>query len=98
MLKIYKLIVIVSLVLVGCSIKKDTVISYSNPKIEYWGRIDSTKAESASLYWSGTSIKMNFEGESIAALLKDESGDNFYNIIIDNKRKRYLVTIVIIFR
>ena len=27
---------------------------------------------------------MNFEGESIQALLEDETGDNYYNIIIDN--------------
>tara|TARA_B110000503_G_scaffold139127_1_gene226805 strand:+ start:280 stop:627 length:348 start_codon:yes stop_codon:yes gene_type:complete len=60
-------------------------IGFSNPEIDYWGRIDTTKIEAAELYWSGTSVKMNFEGKSIEALLEDETGDNYYNIIIDNE-------------
>ena len=36
------------------------------------------------LYWSGSSIRINFEGESVEALLQDETGDNYYNVIIDN--------------
>ena len=82
--KIHKLIFILSMVLISCSNEKETFIPFSSPEIEYWGRVDTTKIEAAELYWSGTSIKMNFEGESIQALLEDESGDNYYNVIIDN--------------
>ena len=39
---------------------------------------------SANLIWPGSSVKINFEGQSISALLKDETGDNYYNVIIDN--------------
>jgi len=84
MRKISKLIFILSVILIGCKSEKEVFISYSNPEIEYWGRIDTTVIEGAELHWSGTSIKINFEGELIQALLKDESGDNFYNVIIDN--------------
>ncbi len=84
MKKIYELIVILSLILFSCNTEKEVFVSYSNPEIEYWGRIDTSHIEAAELYWSGTSIKINFEGESIMALLKDESGDNYYNIIVDN--------------
>jgi len=84
MSQIYKLVFMLSVILIGCSSKNEIFVSYSNPEIEYWGRIDTTKIEAAELYWSGTSIKMNFEGESIEALLEDEYGDNYYNIIIDN--------------
>ncbi len=84
MRKISRLILILTVILSACSSEKGTIINSSNPNIEYWGRIDTSKLEGAGLYWSGTSIKVNFEGESVQALLKDESGDNYYNIIIDN--------------
>jgi hypothetical protein len=76
-------ILVLSLVF-GCTFKKETFISYTNSQIEYSGRIDSSKIKAAEIYWSGTSIKFNFEGASISALIKDEKGDNYYNIIIDN--------------
>lgn len=84
MKKISTFIFILSILLIGCSREKERFISFLNPEIEYWGRIDTTRVEGAELFWSGTSIKINFEGESIQALLKDESGDNYYNVIIDN--------------
>lgn len=71
-------------VIISCSNKKDTIFLFSNPNIEYWGRIDATQNNATALYWSGSSIKINFEGTSIQAELKDETGDNYYNVIIDN--------------
>jgi hypothetical protein len=68
----------------SCSDKKELLIPFSSPEIEFSGRIDTHKVEAAEIYWSGSSIKINFEGESIQALLKDETGDNYYNVILDN--------------
>ena len=68
---------------VGCTQKQDLIVSYNNPNIEYWGRIDTTTNAAAELYWSGTSIRLNFEGEAISAMFSEEQGDNYYNIIID---------------
>ena len=82
--KVSKLMSVIVVILMGCSDNKELSISFSDSEIKYWGRIDTSKVEAAELYWSGTSIKMNFEGESIEALMKDESGDNYYNVIIDN--------------
>lgn len=83
--KTTKLIVVLSvLLMLGCSGEKNLLVRYSNSEIEYWGRIDSTGVDGVNLYWSGTSIKMNFQGQSIKALLKDETGNNYYNVIIDN--------------
>lgn len=80
-----KILVFISFILVfACSSREELFVNYSNSQIVYSGRIDSSKVKGAELYWSGTSIKLNFEGKSIAALLKDEKGDNYYNIIIDN--------------
>ncbi|SNY94557.1 SGNH/GDSL hydrolase family protein [Flagellimonas pacifica] len=67
----------------ACTNRKELFVDYSNPQIVYSGRIDSSKVKRVDLYWSGSSIKFNFEGESIAALIEDEKGDNYFNIIID---------------
>ena len=83
MRKMLGLICIASVILSGCTDHRSIIIGFSNPEIEYWGRVDTSSTESAELYWSGTSIKINFEGTSIQALLKDESGDNYFNIILD---------------
>jgi len=84
------LFLFVSLFLIACSSQKELVIPYSNSAIEYWGRIDTTSAKAAGLYWSGTSIKLNFKGNSIEALLQDETGDNYYNVIIDQDKLHLL--------
>jgi hypothetical protein len=68
----------------SCSSRQELFIKSSNSQIAYSGRVDTSQVNGVALYWSGTSIKFNFEGESIAAVLKDEKGDNYYNIIIDN--------------
>lgn len=78
------LLLVLCLILVGCTNTKSIFVSFSNPEVECWGRIDSTQLQGAELYWSGTSVKLNFEGESIRALLKDELGDNYFNVIVDN--------------
>ena len=83
MKKTYYLFVILFIAF-GCLSQNELVVNFSNQEIEYWGRTDTTNIESTELYWSGTSIKINFEGESVRALLKDESGNNYYNIIIDS--------------
>ena len=78
------LIGIILLFLFGCSAEKEKVVSFSNPEIEYWGRVDTVGGEGVALFWSGSSVHFNFEGSSIQALLKDETGDNYFNVIIDN--------------
>ena len=70
-------------VLVSCRTHREIIIKYSNPAITYSGRIDSSRESGADLYWSGTSIKIAFEGSSIEAHLEDEHGDNYYNVIVD---------------
>ena len=80
-----KILLLLILTLVfACSKRQELFINYSNSQIVYSGRIDSSQVKGVELYWSGTSIKFNFEGESISALFEDEKGDNYYNVIIDN--------------
>jgi len=85
MIKNYIIIFVLSTLLTSCLTKKESLISYSNPEIEYWGRVDTTNINAAKIYWPGSSIKMNFEGESVHALFNEELGENYYNIIIDNE-------------
>lgn len=70
--------------IISCESQQELIIAYTNPLIEYSGRIDTTGSDGADLYWSGTSVKINFEGASIRALLEDARGDNYYNVIIDD--------------
>lgn len=72
------------LVIAACSTTKNNLyVDYSSPNVAYSGRIDTVKSKVAELYWSGTSVKLNFEGEAISTVLQDEEGDNYYNVIID---------------
>ena len=68
----------------SCSTEQELFVEYSNAQIEYSGRIDSSQVNGAELYWSGSSVKINFEGSSLSALMEDENGDNYYNVILDN--------------
>jgi len=68
---------------VSCVSNNELTIDYKHPSIKYSGRIDTTSVIGADLYWSGTSIQINFEGEELYGLFEDNKGDNYYNIIID---------------
>ncbi len=82
----FKSLVLLALVFLcfpGCQQSQTLNIAFFRSNINYAGRIDFNDSRGAVLYWSGTSIKLNFEGESIEAVLEDETGDNYFNVIID---------------
>jgi len=77
-----------SFLMAGC--RNETNVLSNNLNIVYQGRID-TSGQSAVFYWPGTSAKIYLKGRgSIYALLKDEKGKNYYNIILDNDSIRIL--------
>lgn len=59
-------------------------VDCTNPYIEFEGRIDSSRYNDVDLIWSGTTVRINFKGTSLSAVFKDQTGDNYYNIILDN--------------
>jgi len=63
---------------------QNNIISYSDPRIHYMGRV-ITRDSSAELSWTATTVSVSFDGTGIQALLKDERGDNYYNVIVDGK-------------
>ena len=76
--------ILISLLAVSaCTGDKEILVAYSDPRIAYEGRIDTTRIDAAELYWPGTSIKINFQGASVEALIRESRGDNYYNVIID---------------
>ncbi len=80
----------VLLIVLLCSCTENSqFVEHSNSDISYSGRVHS-KEKFTDLYWSGSSVKMNFEGEEVAISLKDEKGENYYNVIIDNQLVKIL--------
>lgn len=76
---------------IACSADGNTqpnVVS-THKNITYQGRVGE-KSGVKEIYWSGTSIKINFEGTSVKAILNDEHGTNYFNIIIDGKPSEIL--------
>ncbi|GAA4102719.1 SGNH/GDSL hydrolase family protein [Mucilaginibacter panaciglaebae] len=60
------------------------IIKSDDPRIHYMGRIDKS-TDAAVLSWPGSSISVNFNGTGVKAILKDQHGENFYNVIIDGR-------------
>ena len=61
------------------------VIPAESRLIEYTGRIDFSDKKAPRFSYSGVSIRASFIGTGISALLDDNIGKNFYNIILDSK-------------
>ncbi|MBI9070190.1 MAG: hypothetical protein JEY94_01245 [Melioribacteraceae bacterium] len=80
------LILLCTIFISGCASEKITFIEHTNKQIKYVGRMNNNNSLNAKeIYWSGSSIKINFEGTSVSAIMQDERADNFYNVIIDDK-------------
>lgn len=71
-------------ILSAFSCKAQIVIKPNDPHIQYMGRIVLSDT-AAVLSWSGTNVTVNFNGTGIKYKLRDERGDNYYNIIVDGK-------------
>lgn len=69
--------------------QKITTVPASNELIRVVGRVKNDR-DSITLYWSGTSILAHFNGSELRALLKDERGENYFNIVVDGKYVRYI--------
>ncbi len=65
-------------------VKAQTTIPADNPLIEYSGRIDFSDPKAPRYSYSGGSVRAQFQGTRVSAILEDEGNSNYYNIIIDN--------------
>ncbi len=60
-----------------------TTIAPDNSRLQYTGRIDFAKPAAPEVSWAGTSVTANFTGSSLAFILDDHGGKNFFNVFID---------------
>lgn len=68
---------------IGCATDKQVLVNPHDERLTYMGRVGKPSPEAAELYWSGTSVKLNFDGKSVQARLKDNTGNSYYNVILD---------------
>src|SRR5882724_4897949 len=64
--------------------QKPLIIKSNDPRLHYMGRIMHNDS-AAILSWPATSVDINFTGPGAKVLLRDEKGDNYYNIIVDGR-------------
>lgn len=60
-------------------------IPADNAAIEYTGRIDFSDPLAPTFSYSGASIRACFTGTSIAMIMNDNIGQNYYNLILDGE-------------
>ncbi|GAA4307409.1 SGNH/GDSL hydrolase family protein [Mucilaginibacter gynuensis] len=68
----------------ACQAQQFNLLKSSDKRIHYTGRVALTDT-AAVLSWTGNSATISFNGTSAKAILKDETGENNFNVIIDNK-------------
>ena len=80
----YKFLIFCLLVAVSFNCSAQINVKANDSHIRFTGRIAMTDS-TAELSWTANSIKINFSGASIKAMLRDERSDNNYDVIVDNK-------------
>lgn len=60
-------------------------IPASNPYIEFTGRIDFSNSDAPRFSYSGVSVRASFTGTSIAIIMDDNTGDNYYSVLLDGR-------------
>ncbi len=70
----------------SCIARPRVNINCKNPNLKYMGRIDQTSAYESIIYWSGSSVTMNFTGTEVKVRLKDEHGLNYFYAIVDGQQ------------
>jgi lysophospholipase L1-like esterase len=68
-----------------CFACKNDSIPANSPNIEYAGRIDFSNPLAPMFSYSGVSIRACFVGTGISMIMNDDTGENYYNLIVDGK-------------
>ncbi|HET7307684.1 MAG TPA: SGNH/GDSL hydrolase family protein [Gammaproteobacteria bacterium] len=58
-------------------------IKAGNPDFVYSGRIDFSNREAPRFYWAGDAATIGFTGSTLAVVLDNTAGDNYFDVIID---------------
>ncbi len=67
--------------------QKATLISVSSRDgaVRYVGRIDSTDRDNVRIFWPGTAIHLAFSGQNAGIQVKDQKGENYFNVVVDGR-------------
>ena len=85
---VFLFVATVSFFITGCV--RETFVSSADRHIQYEGRIKTT-ARNVVFFWPGSSAKIVVKGRGkVFAVLKDENGKNYYDIILDRDPIRVL--------
>jgi len=66
-------------------------VAADHPHLQYTGRIDFSDPQAPVLSWPGTSITANFTGTSLAIILDDQHGKNYYNVFVNGDTARPII-------
>lgn len=66
-----------------------TLVKFNNPKVYYMGRTPMSDS-TAQLSWTAASVIINFNGTTVKAILNDENGLNYYNVLVDGRVSQVL--------
>jgi len=80
----YKHLILCFAIALSLDCSAQVTIKANDPHIDYMGRV-AIQDNAAVLSWSGTTVDINFEGTSISYKMRDERGDNYYNVLLDGK-------------
>jgi len=84
-------LLLLSFLLYSCySSKNLTSVSPGFKKIKTEGRVAVKKNEAAEIYWPGSGFSIKFKGSELKAVLKDEKGYNYFNVVVDDSLISYL--------
>ncbi len=62
-----------------------------HPHIYSEGRIGQNETTGTSeIYWPGSFVSLCFQGDSISAVLEDEKGENYFNVLVDGEQLKVL--------
>jgi hypothetical protein len=66
-------------------------IAPANSSLQYTGRIDFTHRDAPVITWPHSSISANFTGPSLAVVLDDQYGKNYFNVFIDGAQHPHTI-------
>ncbi|MEO6849223.1 MAG: SGNH/GDSL hydrolase family protein, partial [Mucilaginibacter sp.] len=74
---------LIAFVSISCN-AQNAIVKSHDTHIRYSGRMTMLD-DAAELSWSASSLELNFSGTGVKATLKDENGENFFNVVVDGK-------------
>lgn len=84
-------ILFLTVIAYGCKTTEEgfKIVNPDNEKIRITGRVKN-EGDRVIIYWPGTTVLVKFYGTELKARLKDERGENYFNVVIDGDSLRYI--------